>query len=173
MNLRSLATLILVNSAALAFTSMPAQEPSPAHPADHWEKSFSVNPMTDVGSFIFKLKGKVDERGIGTVNLAIICSGGKFQSAWLAPPMKLASTAYRTTPVKMRMGNRLKADDLSLSEDREIAEVRDRRELQDIDEANSLVVEFTDAFGTGHYAYFTDTSFTPSLLSECRGLRKK
>jgi hypothetical protein len=173
MNARRFAALILMSSAALTLTALPSQEPSPHAPADHWETSSSVNPMTDVRSVVFKLKGKVDEGAIGSVNLAVICSGGKFKSAWLAPGMRLASSAYRTTPVTMRMGNRLKADDLPLTEDRTTAEVRDRRELQGIDEANSLVVEFKDAFGTGHYAYFTDTSFTPGLLSECGGLRKK
>jgi hypothetical protein len=143
--------------------------------AQNWVRLDDViNPMTDRRFVAFKLKGEIDSSGAGTTNMGVQCSGGKFQWAGFAiGGMIFASSYILTTPVTLRIGNRLSSENLSLTEDRTTAQIFKISQLRDIDSAGSLIVEFKDAVGTTHYAKFLGASFTPELLSQCGGLAKK
>lgn len=88
----------------LALTSMPLT-------AQNWVRLNDItNPMTDARFIAFIVKGEIDSSGIGTTNLAVQCSGGKFQWAGFAiGGMTFASSNILTTPVTMRIGDELSA----------------------------------------------------------------
>jgi len=142
--------------------------------AQNWTRKDVINPMTDARSAVFILKGEIDNNGIGTINLGIVCTEGKFYWAGFSiAGMTFASSHILTTPVTMRIGNRLYNEDLILSEDRTDARIVKMSEIRDIDKAGGITMEFKDAFLTGHYAKFINASFTSELLSNCDGLVKK
>ena len=154
-------------SMVFVFASLPLM-------AQNWVRLKDViDPMTDRRTVIFTIRGNVDN-DVGKATLAVQCSEGRFRWAGFDIGGTTFMSSYvGTTPVTLRIGNKLFPEDLTLTENRINAQIFKVSELREIDKAGSLIVEFKDASGTIHYAKFLGASFTPELLSRCSGLAKK
>lgn len=155
-------------------------------PAQDWVYTTETDPMSNKTYSAFGLQGKgVNEDFTGT--LALFCADRKLQRAGLtvkgmtfhsdpnqynpaADPYGFEAALGNFSPYKTNMQIKLgaKIDSAKFSTSRDMQTVIiDRRELEKMIKAGSVVIQFADAFGTVHYLRFDGMSPTAQMDKEC------